>query len=507
MKSAAIIGGGLGGLAAACILSSFGVHVRLFEKNEKVGGKLERMKLGTYEFDYGPNTITMPETFKNVFRIAGENPDDWLTFIKLANHTSNHFPDGSRLDFSSDRDVFASEVAKFSKKDAANVPAFLKEVERLYVQAAAQFFQRTFTSPRAYASPKLGRAFLSVRPFQTMNGFFRKYFKHPYVLQALNRYATYIGSSPYDAPATFALISHLELNEGVFYVENGNARIAEQLKKLAEANGAEIYTNTEVTRMHTKNKAITSLQLKSGAEVSADEYILNGDLLSQYPELVEEHERPHFKNEYRDRMQASISAYVILAGAKNTTRSLGHHQVYFSGNYEQEFHELLQKQTYPKDPTVYVCNSRVTEPARAPEGNNLFILANAPALKPDGKEAPGFEDYEARIYDKLESYGLSWTTDTTSTRTPATLASRVNAYRGALYGPAANSKQRAFFRPTNAAKDFSNLHFAGGSTHPGGGSPMVVTSGMLVARDLLKQHRIAKVSWQQSTNRTEEDRT
>ena len=37
-EKVAIIGGGIGGLATACLLAKKGFKVQLFEKNDKVGG-------------------------------------------------------------------------------------------------------------------------------------------------------------------------------------------------------------------------------------------------------------------------------------------------------------------------------------------------------------------------------------------------------------------------------------------------------------------------------------
>ena len=63
MSKTIIIGGGLGGLSAAVTLANAGMEVELYEKNDHFGGKLMPVQLGTHSFDFGPNTITMPEIF------------------------------------------------------------------------------------------------------------------------------------------------------------------------------------------------------------------------------------------------------------------------------------------------------------------------------------------------------------------------------------------------------------------------------------------------------------
>ncbi|WP_256204067.1 hypothetical protein [Planococcus faecalis] len=57
--------------------------------------------------------------------------------------------------------------------------------------------------------------------------------------------------------------------------------------------------------------------------------------------------------------------------------------------------------------------------------------------------------------------------------TPTFIREKFGSFRGALYGPSSNKRKDAFLRPANASRDVQNLYFVGGSTHPGGGSPML----------------------------------
>jgi len=63
-----------------------------------------------------------------------------------------------------------------------------------------------------------------------------------------------------------------------------------------------------------------------------------------------------------------------------------------------------------------------------------------------------------------------------------------SAYRGALYGPSSHRKADAFLRPANASSDIENLYFIGGSTHPGGGSPIVTMGGQNLAKRIIKKY-------------------
>ncbi|WP_230321261.1 phytoene desaturase family protein [Planococcus salinarum] len=489
-KKIIIIGGGLGGLAAAVTLANAGLAVELYEKNEHFGGKLMPVRLGNHSFDFGPNTITMPEVFNSIIEQTGESAADYFNLIPLTTHTRNHFPDGQHLDFSSEPETMQEEINRLTPVDAANYSNFIDEISRIYSLSERYFFPSTFQSWRDYLSPSLGKALLQVRPAETMDHFYRRYFRNPQLLQAFGRYATYIGSSPYKAPATFSMIAYLELVGGVYYAKGGNASIAEGFASIARKNGALLHAGTAVKKIILKDGKAVGVELDDGKMSEADAVILNGDLLSAFPQLTAESERPSFSDKKSASFEPSISAFVILAGLNTRLSGLKHHNVYFSEDYRREFDNLFDEKCYSEQPTVYISNSSFTDPSVSPDGDNLFILVNAPALTADGKLQIDAEAYKNRIYDFLETYGLDIRSHLVEEKvfTSSFIADHFNAYRGSLYGPSSHKKKDAFLRPANASPDIKNLYFVGGSTHPGGGSPMVTMSGQNVAKRILKKY-------------------
>lgn len=489
MKKIVIVGGGLGGLASAVTLAHAGFDVELFEKNDHLGGKLMPVQLGNYHFDFGPNTITMPEVFNTVISQTGENPQNYLNFIPLTSHTRNHFPDGSVFDFTSNQQDMISQLKTMDVRAAEDYPTFIKEISRLYKLSERYFFPVTFQSWRDYLSPSLGFALFQVRPTESMHHFFQRYFSNPFLVQAFDRYATYIGSSPYRAPATFSMIAYLELVEGVYYTEGGNTRIAEAFETVARNAGAQLHTNTPVSKILSKKGKVTGVELQDGTSVPADKVILNGDLLSAFPDLVDEKARPSLSNKKIAAFEPSISAFVITAGLTKKLDMLKHHNVFFSSDYKKEFADLFEASAYSDEPTVYISNSSYTDSTVSPEGDNLFILVNAPALTKEGNLQIDPESYKERIYDFLLSYGIDIRSHLAEEKifTPAFIRDQFGSFRGALYGPSSNRRKDAFLRPPNASRDIQNLYFVGGSTHPGGGSPMVVLSGLNVAQKIIEQ--------------------
>ncbi|MBM7703816.1 phytoene desaturase family protein [Metabacillus iocasae] len=488
MKKVVIVGAGLGGLATGITLVKAGFHVTIFEKNDHVGGKMMPVQLDDYQFDFGPNTITMPTVFERVFEEAGERLEDYLELIKLEHHTNNHFMDGSFFAMTTNHDDMVKQFQQLDPHAQVSYSDYLEDVKFLYETAEKHFFYRTFSSWTDYTNLSLLKALLQVRPFETMDQFHRRYFENENIRHAFNRYATYIGSSPYVSPATFALIGHLEMTDGVYYVKGGNTNIAKAFAQVFEKLGGSLHTNCEVETLIVKDKRINGVELKGKEKVDADIVVVNGDLLKAYPMLVKEEDRPRFSNQKIQSYEPSISAYVIMAGTKERHENLIHHQVYFSGNYEQEFHELFVKKQLPSDPTIYICNSSYTDRDISP-GDNLFILVNAPAVTP-GQQIDE-EGYKEVIYTKLKSFGIDVSSKLAVEKvvTPSEIERKFGSYRGALYGISSNRKIDSFLRPSNVAKDVDHLYFVGGTTHPGGGSPMVTISGLNVGHLLIDRYR------------------
>ena len=71
MKPIGIIGGGLGGLSAACVLAARGHKVILFERNDWLGGKAAQLRGEGFRFDMGPTIVTVPSVLAPHLRGSG----------------------------------------------------------------------------------------------------------------------------------------------------------------------------------------------------------------------------------------------------------------------------------------------------------------------------------------------------------------------------------------------------------------------------------------------------
>ena len=182
-----------------------------------------------------------------------------------------------------------------------------------------------------------------------------------------------------------------------------------------------------------------------------------------------------------------ISVFVLLLAVEGRTPGLAHHNVLFPEAYDAEFDAVFGDRASPvADPTLYV--SAPDDPAVRPTGHEAwFVLVNAPRHG-TGRGAvdwrtPGLAElYRDRLLDLLGERGLPVRDRVLWSRvlSPADLELRTGAVGGAIYGTSSNGAAAAFLRPANRSP-VPGLFLVGGSSHPGGGLPLVILSAQIVA--------------------------
>jgi phytoene desaturase len=480
-----IVGGGLGGLAAAIRLQAAGHRVRLLEKNERVGGKLNSVQADGFTFDTGPSLLTMPWVVRELWTATGRCADDVLSIMPVDPVCRYTWPDGTRWDHRAALPDLIAEMTRLSPPDAVSFFRFMAFAGRIYAATAEPFLLSPFRGWRDFITPRFFRDAPALDPLHTVDQAVRRYFRSPYLQQVFNRYATYNGSSPYRAPATFCIIPYIEFSEGGWYLKGGMYALARELLRLAETLGVEVETNAEVVAVSVHAGAARGVRLAQGRELAAERVIVNVDALHGLRHLVAPEHRRAWTNRRIDRFEPSCSGFVLLLGIDRDYPTLAHHNIFFSSDYPAEFRAIFDLQVPTPDPTIYVAATVRADSSHAPPGGmNLFVLVNAPATSERfqwEREARSYRDLVVRLLERRGLPGLSQHIRYEQMITPTDFQNRYYAWRGALYGPASNQPLSAFLRPPIVSPDVRNLYFVGGATHPGGGIPLVLLSGKAVA--------------------------
>jgi phytoene desaturase len=468
-----VVGAGVGGLSVAVQLAAAGHRVTVFESAPTVGGKLGRYERDGFRFDTGPSLLTLPQVFTDL----GLHP------VPLDPVVRHHFPDGSRLDSSADPDEFRARIqTAFGAAAGADWARFWARAERIWRASWRSVLQREVT-PAALAalSWRVGDL-AAIAPGRSLRSLGRQYLRDPRLRMLLDRYATYTGADPRRAPAALAAIPYAELAFGGWYLPGGLGTLADALLHRCRALGVHVELSTPVAAIESAGGRATGVRLASGTSVQADVVVANVDALTVYRDLLPAPQR------LGGLAARSLAGFVLLLGVRGETPELAHHTVFFPSDYNAEFDAVFgsagARARPPSDPAVFV--TRAADPAVHPAGSEAwFVLVNAPrhgtAWGAVDWRRPGLADaYGRHILDVLARRGLDVRDRLAfmETRTPADLADATGAPGGAIYGTAGG-----LTRPANRGP-VDGLFLVGGSTHPGGGLPMVTLSARIVAEEI-----------------------
>ncbi|KAA5546557.1 1-hydroxycarotenoid 3,4-desaturase CrtD [Adhaeribacter rhizoryzae] len=482
MKKAAIIGAGIGGIASAIRLAVKGYNVTVFEASATYGGKMKEFVQDGYRFDTGPSLFTMPQLVDELFSLAGKNPHDYFRYQRLNIITQYFFTDGTRLTAYREPEKFAAEVEEKLGVPAARVKEYLAKSAQIYEATAATFLHKSLHKVSTYLSPDILKTLPALPALgltTTMHAANAQAFSDTRLVQLLDRFATYNGSDPYQAPATLNLIPHLEHNIGAFYPEGGIYAIAQSLVKLAEELGVRFKYNLPVTEIITENHKVTGV--RTTAEVFyADLVVSNMDVVPTYRRLLPQIKAP----EKTLQQPRSSSALIYYWGIRHSFPELHLHNIFFSQDYQQEFRHIFQEKNISPDPTVYVNITSKYTPTDAPPGcENWFVMVNVPHNA--GQDWQNLirvaRETIIQKLSKVLAVDLSSLIVTERVWDPVGIEADTSSFAGALYGSSSNNRMAAFLRHPNFTSKVKGLYFCGGSVHPGGGIPLCLLSAKIVS--------------------------
>lgn len=481
-----IVGSGIAGIASAIRLKVEGYDVHIFEKNPYFGGKLAEVKNEKYRFDAGPSLFTMPHFVEELFEIAGKNPKDYFTFERSKTSCHYFFEDGTFLPFSSDPKQTYKDVEKTLKVSSKPLKERFRKSAFQYEKTHKTFLEMSLHRwSNFWSKPVLEsiRAIPKLELFTTMNDANERALNHPKLVQIFNRFATYNGSNPYEAPGILNVIPHLEHGFGTYFPTKGMRSIPESLMTLAFDLGIQLYLNQAVTQILTEGDKIKGIQV-GDKEYEADIVFCNSDIRPAYKHLLPQLPFPSKVFE----QEPSSSALIFYWGIKKSFPELDLHNIFFSDNYKGEFDAIFDSKTILHDPTVYVHVSSKMKEDDAPEGcENWFVMINVPANTGQDWEALRIEARKnilQKVSRILES-DIESLIEFEEMLDPIMIEKKTSSFAGALYGSSSNDRMAAFFRHPNFSK-VKGLYFVGGSVHPGGGIPLCLLSAKIAVDDLQK---------------------
>ena len=495
-KNVIVIGAGLGGMSAALSLAAEGFTVSIFEKNDRVGGKLNLLQKDGFSFDLGPSIFTLPQYFRSLFDRCGKNLDDYIELVPVTPHWRNFFPDGVVIDLYNDPKKMHAEVAKLpgdSKKLWAEVQRFLAYSKQQYDIVAQGYFDRGLDNLwefiRFYGLFRLGT---KMDHRHKMSEMIQSMISEPHLRAIFEYFIKYVGSSALNAPGFMNLMPNIQFEFGLWYVQGGMYNLAKACEKLLYEMNVNIHLNTQISDVIHDQGRIRGIRLLNGSTFRADYVVSNMEAYPFYQKVM--HENDSFLKK-QEKFEPTCSGIVLHLGTDRIYDQLAHHNFFFSADQKKHFELVFDEKKLPEDPTIYVVAPTRTDRSQAPTGHdNIKILPHIPYINqkhPYTRE--DYIDFKELVLTKLEKMGLTdlrkhivvedfWT--------PLDIESKYFSNHGSIYGVVSDWKKNHGFKFPKKSKKYTNLYFVGGSVNPGGGMPMVVLCGQKVCDRIVDQeHR------------------
>lgn len=488
-KRAVIVGAGPGGLAAAMLLAKTGIEVTVLERKDRVGGRTSTVEgEGGYRFDLGPTFFLYPEVLRELFHMCGRTLDSEVDLIRLDPHYTLKYEGGGEFEIGATPEAVRDAIAKLSPGDVDGYDRFLAD-NRAKLKAFRPILQSSFDGLRDVLRHPLMKLLPTVRPWASVDGDLRRYFRDPRVRLAFTFQSKYLGMSPFKCPSLFTILSFLEHEYGVYHPRGGCGAVSDAMARVARSMGVNVRLGEEVRAIDFDGRRARAVVTDQGRYVS-DALVVNADFGHAMERLVPDRLRRRWTDRKIARKKWSCSTFMMYLGLEGEERDLGHHTIWLADDYEGNLRDIERDHVLSDKPSFYVHNPCVTDPSMAPPGHTaLYVLVPVTHQHDNVDWSVETERFRALTLRQLERVGVRDVEHRIRFErvvTPDTWAHEHAIYRGATFNLAHNLGQSLHLRPRNRFEDLDGVYLVGGGTHPGSGLPVIYESARISSRRVVE---------------------
>ncbi|MGW5038741.1 NAD(P)/FAD-dependent oxidoreductase [Streptomyces sp. BPPL-273] len=485
MARIAVIGAGMGAMAAAARLAVAGHRVVVYERTGTYGGALGRFERDGFSFDTGPGLLPLPAVWRDLFVKTGREPLESCVELVQVDPSARHvFADGTEVALPN-----ASRAGVVEALDAAlGQPAgrrwsdFLVRAREAWDRTRRPLLEEplwpnweVLAERDPYPSVPHKRL-LRTRRAGTLAEVGAWELRDARLSALLGCHALAYGLDPRTAPANTAVLPYMEYAFGMWYVRGGLRELARAVYERCLARRVEFRFDAEVTGIVEKDGRVAGVELAEGGLAQAELVVAGvapdvlGRLCGGVPVRGAGDVAPQRGGTSR------LTVHLALRGRR--AEGAAHRTVVHAPDAEAELEALFGPEPFmPGRPTVTVL--RPDDPALVPDADHeaVTLTSVVPArATPDAEEAAGrLVDAAERAMPGLRDR-LLWR----EVRTPADVAAATGVADGAIPAPALAAAGGRLLHAANSTRT-EGLFTVGGWSHPGGGLPHAGMSGALVA--------------------------
>jgi phytoene desaturase len=491
-----VIGAGLGGLTAGAISAYRGRKVLVLEQSDLVGGCCSTFEKDGFHFDVGASIVEVIGSLADAFSMMGTTLDSELELIPCDPVYDFVLKDGTRFQFPVSVEGTTEVVRRIAPEDAdawVRFAAYMREFMAIATDAV-------FASPMLTLGDVVKMfvrhpAMLKYRDLFTgsYQDVIFKWFSSEAMRQTAAYQSFYLGLPPELAGGVYAMLGYSE-HEGVYYPRGGMIRIPQAYRDVGERHGMEVRTGARVDRVMVSGRQVAGVVLGDGTEITAPIVVSNINAMTLYLQLVGEEHLPWLARSGIKSFEPSMSVPMVYLGVDYEPELKAHHALVTQPMEEMDDYwwNVYRKNRLSGDMFGLVCWPTESDPSLAPAGHHVVNLILTPG--PYRLEGTDWDREKDAVIEKAIDFftekampGLKDHVKVAEISTPLDYERRLLHPGGAIYGLQQETTASLVFRPSARSKSISGLYLAGASTHPGGGVPSCVASG-IIAADLIAHY-------------------
>ncbi|MER5943446.1 NAD(P)/FAD-dependent oxidoreductase [Streptomyces sp. NPDC001928] len=491
MARIAVIGAGMGAMAAAARLAVAGHRVAVYERSQTYGGAVRRVERDGFAFDTGPGLLPLPAVYRDLFVKTGKEPLEACVELVQVDPSARHvFADGTEVSLpnASRGGVVTALDEALGAGAGGRWGDFLVRAREAWDRTRRPLLEeplwpnwQVLAEREPYPSVPHKRL-LRTRRAATLAEVGAWELRDPRLVALLESHALAYGLDPRETPANGAVLPYMEHAFGTWYVRGGIRELARAVYERCVARKVEFHFGAEVTGILEKDGRAAGLELADGPVVEAD-FVVCGVAPGVLDGLVRG-AAVRGEGEVAPQRRAASRLTVLLALRGGRPQGTAHRTVVHAQDREAELDALFGAAGgMAARPTVTVL--RPDDPALVPDaGHEAISLTSTVPAQPDRGRAQ--EELFERQADDVIAVAERAVPDLRDrllwhqVRTPADIAEATGAAAGAVPAPALAAAEGRLLHASNSTA-VSGLFTVGGWSHPGGGLPHAGMSGALVA--------------------------